>query len=88
MAEYVFDYEGWADAMSDAVGPAWSFGLYSAISKTMHARKGERVIRCRDCDYCTQYGDASQIPGCCRKWSRAVYDFDKFCSDAVPKRAS
>ena len=86
MSEYAFDYDGWAEAMAEAVGPAWSFGLYKAIAKVMHERKVEQIVRCRDCEFCTIYGDNAQVPGNCRKWSRAVYDFDKFCSDGTPRK--
>jgi hypothetical protein len=54
MAEYVFDYDGWAEQMrTEVFGIAWCVGLYKAIAKVMHGRKGERIVRCRDCKYAT-----------------------------------
>lgn len=42
----------------------------------------EVIVRCADCAYCTRY-DGRPVPGYCRKHSRAVWDFTRFCPDGV-----
>ena len=39
-----------------------------------------RVVRCADCRFCTEYGSDSPVPGFCRRFSRALFDFDGYCS--------
>jgi hypothetical protein len=41
MAEYVMEYDGWADGIP--------IGEYLKVRDAMHARKREAVVRCRDC---------------------------------------
>lgn len=43
-AEYVMDYGGWAEGIG--------IDAYLKVRDTMHARKRERIVRCRDCEYC------------------------------------
>ena len=43
MAEYVMDYDGWAEGMP--------IGAYLKVRDAMHERKRERIVRCRDCKY-------------------------------------
>ena len=49
MTEYVFDYDGWAAEMKDAMPEHVWFGIYMAIKGVMHRRKHEPIVRCRDC---------------------------------------
>lgn len=44
MSEYVMKYDGWAEGMP--------IGAYLKVRDAMHARKRERIVRCRDCKYC------------------------------------
>ena len=41
MAEYVMDYDGWAEGMP--------IGAYFKVRDAMHERKRERIVRCGDC---------------------------------------
>lgn len=43
MAEYVMEYDGWAEGIP--------VGEYLKVRDAMHARKREEVVRCRDCEY-------------------------------------
>ena len=43
MAEYVMDYDGWAEGMP--------IGAYFKVRDAMHERKRERIVRCRDCKH-------------------------------------
>lgn len=43
MAEYVMDYDGWAEGMP--------IGAYLKVRDAMHERKRERIVRCRDCKH-------------------------------------
>ena len=43
MAEYVMDYDGWAEGMP--------IGAYLKVREAMHERKRERIVRCRDCKF-------------------------------------
>ena len=46
MTEYVMDYDGWAEGMD--------IGAYIKVRDAMHARKRERIVRCRDCKRCDE----------------------------------
>ena len=87
MSERVFDYTGWAAAMSDAVGPAWSFGLYRAIRKVMHKRRHEVIVRCKDCaDYIEDKVYGKEVCICTRFgsfWHET--EPDGFCAWGVRK---
>lgn len=48
MAEYVMDYDGWAEGMP--------IGAYLKVRDAMHERKRELIVRCRDCNYVTDEG--------------------------------
>lgn len=39
--EYVMDYTGWAEGMD--------IDAYLKVRDAIHARKRERIVRCRDC---------------------------------------
>lgn len=47
MAEYVMEYDGWAEGIP--------VGEYLKVRDAMHARKREEVVRCRDCEYARHY---------------------------------
>ena len=71
MAEYVFDYDGWAEQMrTEVFGVAWCFGLYKAIAKVMHERKHERIVRCRDCKHYREHEwiIATDVSDVCHFW--------------------
>lgn len=43
VAEYIMDYDGWAEGVP--------VGEYLNVRDTMHERKRERIVRCRDCEH-------------------------------------
>ena len=47
MAEYVMEYDGWAEGIP--------VGEYLKVRDAMHARKREEVVRCRDCEHARHY---------------------------------
>lgn len=50
MAEYVMDYDGWAEGMP--------IGAYFKVRDAIHERKRERIVRCRDCIHSYEHHDA------------------------------
>ena len=82
MAEYIFDYDGWAEQMrTEVFGIAWCFGLYKAIAEVMHERKRERIVRCRDCKHCEMdYTDGAMFgETVCWAWDNG-HDYPNFTS--------
>lgn len=78
MAEYVMDYDGWAEGMP--------IGAYLKVRKAMHERKRERVVRCRDCRHYDEIIHACDHPcvtplggDCHENWIFSCFD-NGFCS--------
>lgn len=89
MSERVFEYTGWAAAMSKAVGPAWSFGLYRAIRKVMHKRRHEVIVRCKDCKHYSEHEwiIATDVSDVCHFWhgEPTKVEPDGFCKWGEPR---
>lgn len=64
MTEYVMKYDGWAEGMS--------IDEYLKVRDAMHARKRERIVRCRDCKHSSVSFDETRTM--CRWWSMNGYD--------------
>ncbi len=64
MAEYVMEYDGWAEGIP--------VGEYLKVRDAMHARKREEVVRCRDCKHSSVSFDETRTT--CRYWSMNDYD--------------
>lgn len=48
----------------------------------------ERIIRCRDCYWCTEYDKPAIFKGHCRAWRAQMHELDGFCHRAQPKARS
>ena len=75
MAEYVMDYDGWAEGMP--------IGAYLKVREAMHERKRERIVRCRDCKYYDEIIHACDHPcvtslrgDCPENWIFSCFDND------------
>ena len=55
MAEYVMDYDGWAEGIP--------IGEYLKVRDAMHARKREEIVRCRDCKHARVFHPLNPITG-------------------------
>jgi hypothetical protein len=78
MAEYVMDYDGWAEGMP--------IGAYLKVREAMHERKRERIVRCRDCRYYDEIIHACDHPNvtplrgdCPENWIFSCFDNDFCC---------
>ena len=62
MAEYVMEYDGWAEGIP--------VGEYLKVRDAMHARKREEVVRCRDCEYYREHEwvIATDVSDVCHFW--------------------
>jgi len=61
--------------------PERSLVLPVSIASHVH----ERLIRCRDCDWCIEYEDYAPAAGLCKLKRMALWSLNEFCSRAVPK---
>lgn len=69
--EYVMDYSGWAEGMD--------IDTYLKVRDTMHTRKREHIVRCRDCKHCLPrpwYKDQMW----CNLFGHDMTKTDGFCS--------
>jgi hypothetical protein len=78
MAEYVMDYDGWAEGMP--------IGAYLKVREAMHERKRERIVRCMDCRHYDEIIHACDHPNvtplrgdCPENWIFSCFDNDFCC---------
>lgn len=78
MTEYVMDYDGWAEGVP--------IGAYLKVRDSMHERKRERIVRCRDCRYYDEIIHACDHPcvtplrgDCPENWIFSCFDNDFCC---------
>lgn len=76
MAEYVMEYDGWADGIP--------IGEYLKVRDAMHARKREEVVRCRDCKRYSEHEwiTATDVSDVCHFWhgEPTKVEPDGFCA--------
>ena len=74
MAEYVMEYDGWAEGIP--------VGEYLKVRDAMHARKREEVVRCRDCErFAVDQSDHEYRSGWwCKRWDTDMVKPDGFCA--------
>lgn len=80
MTEYVMDYSGWAIGLDVAE--------YLKVRDTMHSRRREPIVRCRDCVHCVRY-DTWNPEGTahnCNRWGQDI-EPDGFCAWGERKEA-
>lgn len=78
MAEYVMDYDGWAEGTP--------IGAYLKVRDAMHERKRERIVRCGDCRYYDEIIHACDHPcvtplrgDCPENWIFSCFEKDFCC---------
>lgn len=69
MSEYVMEYDGWAEGIPICE--------YLKVRDTMHSRKREEIVRCRDCKHYTE--DEMEYYHFCGSWCEQV-EPDGFCA--------
>ena len=80
MAEYVMDYDGWAEGMP--------IGAYLKVRDVMHERRREHIVRCRDCKH---YSDhewvlVTDVSDVCHFFGDGVrVEPDGFCKWGEPR---